>query len=133
MQTIFPCFRYQDAPVAIDWLKNTFGFEEQLVIPGEGGLIDHAQLILDGHIIMLGSERDDSVDMRSAKSLGGCSSSSYIVVEEIDAHYARTQAAGAKIIRELTDTEYGSREYGVEDPEGHLWFFGTYQPHEPPQ
>ena len=38
------------------------------------------------------------------------------------------KAAGARIVRELVDTDYGSRDYAARDPEGHLWSFGTYQP-----
>jgi uncharacterized glyoxalase superfamily protein PhnB len=52
----------------------------------------------------------------------------YAVVEDIDAHYERAMAAGAEIVRQLADTGYGSREYSVRDPEGHLWSFGTYRP-----
>jgi uncharacterized glyoxalase superfamily protein PhnB len=31
-------------------------------------------------------------------------------------------------VRELIDTDYGSREFSVRDPEGNLWSFGTYNP-----
>lgn len=37
-------------------------------------------------------------------------------------------AAGAQIVRPLTDEAYGSREYSARDPEGNLWSFGTYRP-----
>ena len=40
----------------------------------------------------------------------------------------RAKAAGAEIVRELSDTEYGSHDFGVRDPEGHIWSFGTYRP-----
>lgn len=56
----------------------------------------------------------------------------YVVVEDPDAHHnhKRAQAAGAEIVRELTDQDYGSREYSARDPEGNLWSFGTYDPAE---
>jgi uncharacterized glyoxalase superfamily protein PhnB len=38
-------------------------------------------------------------------------------------------AAGARVVRELEDMPYGSREYSVRDPEGNLWSFGTYDPY----
>jgi uncharacterized glyoxalase superfamily protein PhnB len=50
----------------------------------------------------------------------------YVAIGDPDAHYARAKAAGARIIRELSDTPYGSREYGAKDPEGNTWSFGTY-------
>lgn len=52
----------------------------------------------------------------------------YAVVADPDAHHAAAVAAGAKIVRELEDMDYGSREYSARDPEGNLWSFGTYRP-----
>jgi len=52
----------------------------------------------------------------------------YVYVADVDAHYARAKAAGAEIVMELEDTDYGSRGYSVRDLEGHLWSFGTYHP-----
>ncbi|MGH3051296.1 MAG: VOC family protein [Gaiellaceae bacterium] len=54
----------------------------------------------------------------------------YVVVEDVDAHCAVARDAGAEITRGPEDTDYGSREYGVRDPEGLAWHFGTYQPFE---
>jgi uncharacterized glyoxalase superfamily protein PhnB len=51
-----------------------------------------------------------------------------VVVEDADAHFAHAQAAGAEIVRGLTDQDYGSRDYSARDPEGNLWSFGTYRP-----
>jgi uncharacterized glyoxalase superfamily protein PhnB len=85
----------------------------------EGESIGHAQLQFGGDIIMLGSAKDDAY--------GGV----YIALENptaIDAAYARAKAAGADIIRVLEETDYGSREFRVRDPEGHVWSFGTYRP-----
>jgi len=53
----------------------------------------------------------------------------YLVVADPDAQHDRAKAAGARIVRELTDTEYGSREFTARDLEGNMWSFGTYQPH----
>jgi uncharacterized glyoxalase superfamily protein PhnB len=40
----------------------------------------------------------------------------------------RARAAGADVARELTDMDYGSREFSARDPEGNVWTFGTYDP-----
>jgi uncharacterized glyoxalase superfamily protein PhnB len=53
----------------------------------------------------------------------------YVVVTDPDRHYERARAAGAEIVRELTDQPYGSREYSARDPEGNQWSFGTYDPY----
>ena len=44
-------------------------------------------------------------------------------VDDIDAHFARAQAAGTKIISPPADQFWGDRRYEAEDPEGHLWSF----------
>ena len=125
---IVPCLSYRDAPAAIAWLKEAFGFTENMVVPGPDGTIAHAQLALGNGMVMVGSERDDELQMRIPCDLGGVTQSIYVVVEDADAHYARAVAAGAEIVRELEDTPYGSRDYSARDPEGHLWNFGTYRP-----
>ena len=126
--SIIPCLRYSDAPAAIEWLKRAFGFTENFIVPGPDNTIAHAQLAYGTGMIMVGSQQDDTLAMRSPCDLGGISGSIYIVVEDTDAHYARAVEAGAEIVRELEDTPYGSRDYSARDPEGHLWNFGTYRP-----
>ena len=125
---IVPCLSYRDAPAAIAWLKEAFGFTENMIVPGPDGTIAHAQLAFGSGLIMVGSQRDDELAMRIPCDLGGVTQSIYIVVEDADAHYDRAAAAGAEIVRELQDTPYGSRDYSARDPEGHLWHFGTYRP-----
>ena len=126
--SIVPCLSYRDAPAAIAWLTEAFGFTEVMVVPGPDDTIAHAQLAFDGGMVMVGSLRDDELKMQTPCDLGGVTQSIYIVVEDADAHYARTVEAGAEIVRELEDTPYGSRDYSARDPEGHLWNFGTYRP-----
>jgi len=130
LQSIYPTIRYNDAKAAIRWLTSALGFEENVVYPGEGESIAHAQLQLGGDIIMLGSVKDDGYT-KSPENLGGVTGGVYIALESptaIDAAYARAKAAGADITRELEETDYESREFGVRDPEGHVWSFGTYRP-----
>ncbi|MFZ0305321.1 MAG: VOC family protein [Terracidiphilus sp.] len=132
--TVIPSFRYNDAKAAIEWLSNVFGFERHAVYETPDGLIAHAELALNGGMIMLGSQRDDEHGKRfkSPNELGGVETrSSYIVVADADAAYARAQAAGATIVRPIQNTDYGSREFAVRDPEGHSWSAGTYDPWQP--
>jgi uncharacterized glyoxalase superfamily protein PhnB len=56
----------------------------------------------------------------------GCGST-YVVTDDVDSVYARAKAAGAKIVRELEDTDYGNHEFSLADAEGNLWSFGTYR------
>lgn len=49
-------------------------------------------------------------------------------MRDVDAHCARTRQAGARIVLEPADQEYGGRNYSCRAPEGHLWSFGSYDP-----
>jgi uncharacterized glyoxalase superfamily protein PhnB len=130
---VIPCLRYRDAPAAIDWLCVAFGFERHMVVPngdGDGG-IAHAQLSMGGGMIMLGSSGDSDYGrlMRTPDEDGGGGSQSvYVVVADVDAHHARAKAAGAEIVIDIKDEEYGGRGYTCRDPEGHVWSFGGYDP-----
>lgn len=117
---IYPTLRYDDAPAAIRFLTDAFGFETDEVYE-EKGLVSHALLGWKNGLVMLGSRRPgDPFD------LGGCCL--YVAVDDPDAHCAQAKAAGAEILMELTDQSYGSREYAARDPEGNVWCFGTYRP-----
>jgi uncharacterized glyoxalase superfamily protein PhnB len=126
--TVMPCLKYRDAPAALQWLERAFGLKTRMAVPGEGNAIAHAEMTFadrgDQGMMMLGSRRKpEKSDPWSTAPFG-----IYVVVKDIDAHYARAKAAGAEIVVALHDTAYGSRDYSVRDPEGHLWSFGTYQP-----
>ena len=125
---IFPFLRYEDAPAAFEWLARAFGFEKQMLVPGADGTIAHAQLRYGRSLIMIGSTRDDFMDLKSPAAVGGSTQGIYVLVDDVNAHHDRAKAAGAEIIMELEDTDYGSREYMARDLEGHLWSFGTYAP-----
>ena len=131
--SIIPTLRYKDAPEAIEWLCNAFGFEKNLVVPGDNETITHAQLIFGNAMIMLGSENDNDYGkhIKPPENLRGINTQCpYIIVADIDEHYKRAIAAGAKIILEIKDEDYGGRGYSCQDPEGHIWNFGSYNPWE---
>ena len=125
-----PCFRYEDAHAAIAWLGEAFGFERHLVVPADDGGVAHAQLVRGEAMVMLGSARDDMYGALCAlaRDAGGSTQSAYFVVEEIDAHYHQAVAAGAEIVIEIKDEDYGGRGYSAKDLEGNLWNFGSYDP-----
>jgi uncharacterized glyoxalase superfamily protein PhnB len=128
-QNIFPGLRYRDANAALEWLGRAFGFEEKAVYRGENGTIHHAELVLGGGIVMFGQHDDGGWLGGEAPQPLASTVSIYAVVADPDAHYARAKAEGARIVRELEDQPYGSREHSARDLEGNLWSFGTYDPH----
>ena len=124
---IYPTLTYEDAPAAIEWLCRAFGFEKRLVVPGEDGRVVHSELSFGPGVIMVSSPKPEQQRI-SPRQAGGSSFGVCVCVENPDAHFARASAAGAEIVRELRDEEYGSRGYMAKDPEGNSWYFGTYVP-----
>jgi uncharacterized glyoxalase superfamily protein PhnB len=121
---VWPSLRARDAHALIRFLVDAFGFEETAVY-SDGGTVHHAELAWPpGGGVMLGSAPAEP-DQAAAVPPG--SFAAYVVTDEPDALFARATAAGAAVLRELTDTDYGSREFAVLDPEGNRWSFGTYR------
>ncbi|NHC15744.1 VOC family protein [Motilibacter deserti] len=112
-----------DAPRLIAFLVEAFGFTE-LARYGEGERVDHAELASPGGRggVMLGTVREG--ETRGIAAPG--TTSAYVVVPDADALFARATAAGAEVAAGLVDTDYGSRDCALRDPEGNTWFFGTY-------
>jgi uncharacterized glyoxalase superfamily protein PhnB len=129
-QNIFPALRYRDADTALNWLAEAFGAEPRDVYRDQQGRIHHAEVKLGDGMIMFGSCDEHGFLGGSRPDPRAGTISLYIAVDDPDALYTRAAQAGAEVVRELTDTDYGSREFSVRDPECNLWSFGTYNPHD---
>lgn len=124
---IYPTFRYRDAAAMIDWLVEAFGFEVHAKYM-DGDKVGHAELALGSSMIMLGSVRDNAYGKMVGEPGQNSGKSTYVAVDDADALYRRAKTAGATILEELVDRDYGSREFICADPEGNIWSFGTYWP-----
>ena len=125
--TVWPSLRARDARALIAFLVDAFGFEATAVY-GEGAQVQHAQLDWPlGGGVMLGSLREDDEQEHSGVAVAPGKAATYVVTDAPDALLARATAAGARLVRPLEDTEYGSRQFSVRDPEGNVWSFGTYR------
>ena len=111
----------------IDWLQEAFGFTVHAKYM-DGETVAHAQLALGSSMIMLGEVRDDAYGRMVGEPGETAGQSVYIAIEDTDAAFSRAQAAGAVILEEPTDRDYGSRDFICRDPEGYVWSFGTYWP-----
>ncbi len=126
---------YEDAAAAIDWLVRVIGFEVRLKVEGEGGIIVHSELTFAGEgpigVSTAGRQPEGRkpYPAKSPRALGGANTQMLcIYLDDVDGHYARVRAAGAKIVDEPATNDYGEdywtdRSYRVEDPEGHHWWF----------
>lgn len=121
---VWPTLRANDARALIRFLVDVLGFEETVVY-GDGDVVQHAELSWPlGGGIMLGSARNDSEDRWAIRpgTFGA-----YVVTDEPDALCERIRAANGDIADEPHDTDYGSRDFAIRDPEGNRWSFGTYR------
>ncbi len=129
---VIPSMRYRDAPAAIEFLCRVIGFEKHLVVPGAGGTVAHAQLVLGGGMLMLGSGDNGSAygkRIRQPDEIGGFETqSAYVVAPDADAVHARAKAEGWPIVIAIKDEDYGGRGFSCLDPEGRLWNVGTHDP-----
>jgi uncharacterized glyoxalase superfamily protein PhnB len=124
---IFPALRYRDGHAAIDWLVRVFGFEAQGVFDAPDGGVGHAELRFGPGVIGLNS----AASTPAASPWSAVRQGIYVCVKDADAHHDRARDAGADIVSPLTDQSYGSRDFAVRDPGGHLWGFGTYDMQAP--
>jgi uncharacterized glyoxalase superfamily protein PhnB len=132
--TIIPCLRYRDARAAIEWLCKAFGFEKQAVYENEDGGVEHAQLTFGSGMVMLGEVRDNEFGQHIAQPdeiSGRETQCACVIVSNCKSHYQQAKAAGAVIVDDYAEKDYGGAGYSCHDPEGHLWYFGSYDPWQP--
>ncbi len=111
-----------DAVALREWLL-AIGFTEDLMIPGEqGGLIHHCQLDWpEGGRVLLSSTGERATPCRPGTS------SLHVVTSDPDAVLERTRAIGATVVHSIVDrSDYPSRDFTVEDPDGNHWTFATF-------
>jgi uncharacterized glyoxalase superfamily protein PhnB len=122
---------YDDATAAIDWLCDAFGFEVRLKVEGDGGRIEHSELVYgEGVVMVAGAEKADKFpQIRSPKQVGGGNTQNmFVYVDDVEAHCARARAKGATIVVEPKTSDYGEdywsdRTYECADVGGHHWWF----------
>jgi uncharacterized glyoxalase superfamily protein PhnB len=121
--SITPAISYLDPRAALDFLRNAFGFELDLLIEDENGNVAHSQMVYGDGKIMVGTEW--SANHKSPRSIGGlCTQTVHMhLTENIDTHCETARKAGAEIIAECETQFYGDRTYRARDPEGHIWTF----------
>jgi len=112
---------YDDVDAARDYLVRVFGLSAGQVSKSAEGFTEYGEVIAGDQVIAL--HRSGAGNYRSPRSVDAVTGVTAISVDDVDAHYARTVAAGANIVCEPIDRPYGTREYGAQDPEGQIWWF----------
>lgn len=121
---VIPILVYDDIEAAHDFLVGTFGFASGGLHRTEDGTVVHGEVRIGDAVVWLhavAEEHQMTTPRGSTQSHGGLE----VIVEDVDAHYARSKAAGARIDRAPANQPYGLREYGARDPENHRWWFSS--------
>jgi predicted enzyme related to lactoylglutathione lyase/uncharacterized glyoxalase superfamily protein PhnB len=118
--TILPHVHYPDVGEAIAWLTRTFGFREHYRY---GDPMSGAQVHLGDAWMMLKKTPEGKA---TPSQLGYGTQSLTVFVGDVESHFAKSKAEGARIVEELHETIYGERQYGVEDLAGHRWLFSQH-------
>lgn len=128
-RAVVPIMPYRNAMAMVDWLCNAYGFEKRRVVKGEDGEVKRAELAFGDSVIMVVPVRDAALErlVVHPDQIGGVETQTcYLVVSDIDAHYARATAKGAEIVSGIQLKDRVERSYTSRDPEGHIWMFGTF-------
>lgn len=121
-----PCLAYADARTSIKWLVDTLGADARHVYDGPDNSVMHAEVWFGNCCVMMGSLKESPYPPNKTGE-----TAIYLVVEsaaEVDRLHDQAVRHGAKIAITLRDTDYGSHDFAVYDPEGNFWSFGTYAP-----
>jgi PhnB protein len=111
--TVTPFLGATDCGKLIDFLKQAFGAEEIMRMPGPGGVVVHAEVNIGNSRVMMGNA-------------SGSANSLFLYVEDVDALYKRAIKAGAASEREPTNEFWGDRAAKVKDPFGNTWWIATH-------
>ena len=130
--SVIPMISYEDGIAALEWLASAFGFRETARLAGPDGRLSHGEMEAGGGLIMLASptpdyqsprrHREVCAPARKWSSIPWIIDGVLVYVDDLDAHFRRAKAAGARILSDIEEGPPG-RRYRAEDLEGHRWFF----------
>ncbi|MBB2985086.1 VOC family protein [Terracoccus luteus] len=113
---------YEDPLAARDWLR-ALGFRDGILVEGEHGEVVHSEMVWpEGGRVMVSSRARADGTFVSAPG----AATVYVVTDDVEAVHERAQRLGARVVRPLATSDYGSSEFSVVDPEGNSFSFGTY-------
>lgn len=122
--SLAPYLFYDDVDSAARFMQEAFGFRVAFTSPGPNGVVEHAQLLHDNGLIMIGQAAGGLGLVKPANQLAALHAGVYIFVNDVDAHFEQARKAGAKILETPADRPWGDRMYCALDPEGQFWMFG---------
>ncbi len=131
-RSIMPFLYIAGAASAVEFYKRVFGASVLMREEEPSGIVSHAMLKIGETTVMLSDPTSADVQQndtqglsRTPRSYGGSPVHLYIYVADADEVVKRAIEAGARVIDQVEDREWGDRCGGIEDPYGHVWWVGT--------
>jgi MerR family transcriptional regulator, thiopeptide resistance regulator len=121
---VIPLLVCSDITAEHDFLVHVLGLSPAVVERMPDGKVVHAEVVAGSRRVWL-HRADEAEGLVPPRRSGSAAGGLVIHVGDVDAHHERARAAGADILYAPRDEDYGQREYGIRDPEGHLWWIAT--------
>jgi uncharacterized glyoxalase superfamily protein PhnB len=124
--TVWPSVGFTDVEAGVRFLTEGLGFVVTAMYRADDGTIEHAEARWpDGGGVMFGSRGKPG-------HWGALGPQDVYVVAAgsatVDVAWDRVRTMpGVEALQELHDTDYGSHQFDVRDPDGNLWTVGTYR------
>ena len=125
--TVTPALVVRGAAEAIEFYKKALGAEELVRMPSPDGKISHSELKIGDSMIFVSDEFPHMGVSRSPQTLGGCTSTLHLYVEDVDTSFNRAIDAGGKVAMPVADMFWGDRFGSFTDPFGHHWGILTHK------
>jgi PhnB protein len=132
LSPVMPFIYIRDPAAALEFYRNVLGARELMREAEPGGVVSHAQFQIGESRFMISNPASRDVSeyaragwARTPQELGGTPVHLYVQLDDADAAFGKAMAAGAKVVHEMGDMEWGDRVGGFQDPWGHIWYVAT--------
>lgn len=124
--SLTPYITVKDCNKAIEFYKKAFGAKEKGRLLMPDGKIAHAELEIEGTLLMMADENLEWGN-KSPQTLGGSPMSFGLYVKDADKVFQQAKEAGATESMPIEDMFYGDRVGHVIDPFGYKWMISTHK------
>jgi len=109
-----------NAPALMDFVRQTFGADEIMRTETPNGM--HGEVRIGDSMLMIGG------GIPGKKFPGSLQPGAFhVYVPDADAVYKKALSAGAALLDEPVDQDYGERSATVKDAAGNLWYIATHK------
>lgn len=111
---------------AIEFYKKAFGAIERGRLLMPDGKIGHAEIMIEGSLLMMSEENSDWGNV-SPQTIGGNPLTFSLYVKDADAVFQKAIDAGSTVLMPIKDEFYGDRTGQLLDPFGYKWMIATHK------